>query len=145
MVHGDGLLLAQHAELFERKLDRLLDHAANSKPVILESAGLELLPIVADGELAVGPEVGRDLIPGVALARRKAIEREQLYRLRQRLRHMLQAAGEIPRDVVSHDPGENDQANADEAEDHAVGLVLSTPRTMWFMLRANPVIATSVT
>ena len=57
----------------------ILDQAADFQLEIAEVALGQVLPVVAHGQLAVRPEVGRDVLFRIRLLRHEPVQREQLH------------------------------------------------------------------
>ena len=60
-------VLPSRCDICERKLDRIVDEAADLQLVFPESSLGQLLPILALRHFAIGPEAGRDILLGVVL------------------------------------------------------------------------------
>src|SRR6478672_4990214 len=91
-VHGNELVFAQRTQVLKRPFDWVLHQTSPPQPELLE---------VASGPFAVGSEVRGDLRLGIILVRDQTIQRDEFYRLGDRLLSMLQAARKVPGDVGS--------------------------------------------
>src|ERR1019366_5726225 len=119
MVHGNVLVLTERLDIQERELHRSLHEPSYLEPKFTEVARRQLIPILAFWLLAIRPEVWRDLLFCIPLARRKPIQRGQAYRLRNRFLDVLQQTRKLPRSVMSDHPGGNHHCNTDKAKNHS--------------------------
>src|SRR5208337_1653840 len=74
VVERNLLALAQGLDLIERELDRVHHRAVDEEAVVAESVGRQSRPLLTRGDLAVGPEIGRDVLSSILVARLQRVE-----------------------------------------------------------------------
>ena len=136
---------AHRPEVVQRQFDRVLHQAVHLEPIVPEIVFSQRLPLLAGGQLAVGPEERRDVLPAKLGLRLRAVEDVPHDRRDDGLRNVLDGPGVLPRQPVRQGVHRHHDPDPHEAEREAHRLVSFVPTTMWFMFRANPVSTTIAT